>query len=121
MQLLTHFNAFIYVCFTVAPYLYLVDNAVVTTIEGYSSTFGCYLLVGDTSKINWTWYLNGSAATTTLSQNSRVTWTNGSNNSLISISNTVITDTGTYTCSVTNSYGSHSRSVTLRIKSTLFF
>jgi hypothetical protein len=91
----------------------LVDSTIITTTEGYASIFGCYLLVGDITNIGWTWSFGNSA----LSQESRISWTNATNNSIITVANTASTDDGTYVCNATNSFGSHSRSTRVRIKS----
>lgn len=81
----------------VAPYLYQVDQSLVTTIEEYDSTFGCYLFVGDKSTVSWTWSKTDG---TKLINNSRVSWTNSTGDSQLTITRAQLDDNGIITLSI---------------------
>lgn len=101
----------------ISPRIYLVDFNTLTTIEGYTAELECYLLVGDTASIQWSWYFKNSP----ISFNSRVysTVSDAKTSAKLVVSNSQLSDYGYYTCMATNSYGNHSRVTDLKIKSKL--
>ena len=100
-----------------STYLYQVDSLSISSIEGYTGTLECYLLVGSEmgQLLNWTWQFENTPINTTQNDKYSIESTNMS--SILTIKNLVLTDRGYYYCNVSNSLGSHSRNITLRVKS----
>ena len=65
--------------------------------------------------LNWTWQFENTHINTTQIDKYSIESTNIS--SVLTIKNVLLTDRGYYYCSVSNSLGSHSRNITLRVKS----
>ena len=93
----------------------------ITTSEGYLSEIACYLLVGTESTsaaaqtITWNWYTSGGPITS----GNRYSIESTNTQSKLKINSAVLSDNGIYYCSAANSYGTHSRNTTLRVKSKL--
>lgn len=103
----------------VVPYLYKINTLTVVITEENKGELDCHLLVGNETGegIEWSW----KKGDTTLIENDLISFnktTNGTSTRLV-FSKLALSNSGTYTCTATNKYGSFSRTMELRVKSKL--
>lgn len=96
--------------------MYQVDTLSETCITGYSLKLACYLIVGNETDqpLQWIWAVNNRTVS-----GDRISVTNYNDRSELLINNTQLSDKGVYYCTLSNTYGSASRNVTVKIKSNL--
>jgi hypothetical protein len=82
--------------------------------EDQTGEIDCYLLVGaeHNQSVTWRWMFNNQTLTS-----SRYTIQSSRTESKLKISDVELTDKGEYFCIAENEFGSHRRSVELRVKS----
>lgn len=99
------------------PHLYFVDSLILTSLEGKSIDLECFLLIWAHNKIlNWTWKIDNVK----IEASRKFGFIhNEQKSSTLRISDLKIEDSGLYTCLVSNEYGSHTRNITLKVKSHL--
>ena len=68
--------------------------------------------------LNWTWQFENTPIN--ISQIDKYSIESTNTSSILTIKNLLLTDRGYYYCTVSNSLGSHSRNITLRVKSTCY-
>lgn len=102
----------------VTPYLYLPESPSISVTEGNDANITCYLLVGteNNQHINWTWTFRNDL----LADNDKymVDESTSAFNSTLTVRSAVQGDRGDYYCISENSFGTYSRMITLRVKST---
>lgn len=100
------------------PYLYLPESPSISVTEGNDANITCYLLVGteNNQHINWTWTFRNDL----LADNDKymVDESTSAFNSTLTVRSAVQGDRGDYYCISENSFGTYSRMITLRVKST---
>ena len=106
-----------------APFIYQVDSLSITAIEGNSVDLSCYLLVGFENNpyenLTWTWSFKSYTNNISNSGNYQIA-TNPNASSTLTIKSISGADKGDYICTVSDIYGYHSRTISLRVKSERF-
>lgn len=103
----------------VVPYLYQIETQTIVIIEDYKGELDCHLLVGNDSgeEISWSWKKNKNSLI-----ESEFVYFNRTSNATYSklvFVKLALSNAGIYECTATNSFGSFSRTMDLRVKSKL--
>lgn len=104
----------------VAPFLFVPDYESYSHFEGEEQILECKALFGfeNGEKLNWKWKFGDKVLES--SENATIATNDTERSSTLHLKNLGLREEGQYKCIVSNKYGSHTRSMILRIKGNEF-